>query len=206
MIDALGRDDADITFSGIFYGGEATLRARLLDEMRATGALLPLTWDAFFYTVVIARFQAKYTKVNWIPFRITCTILRDEASATIDSVLSLGAIVENDIGAAITPAAAAGVDISSLQTGLSDPLATVRDTTAYSAVQSSLLSAQATVSSAMDAAQMSLPSSGVMSQGAAVEGVSEIAAAVDAAQNLSQLLVAQSFIGRASINLANAST
>jgi hypothetical protein len=53
VIDALGRDDAEITFTGTFTGPDATLRARALDEMRALGTTLPLTWDVFTYSVLV---------------------------------------------------------------------------------------------------------------------------------------------------------
>src|ERR1700761_7345057 len=57
VIDALGRDDAQINFSGIFTGPDATLRSRSLDEMRVSGIALPLTWDVLFYTVLISEFR-----------------------------------------------------------------------------------------------------------------------------------------------------
>src|SRR3954469_21838480 len=64
VIDALGRDDFDIAWSGVFSGDDATLRARGLDLMRAEGGVWPLTWNWFFYSVVIAVFQADYTRRN----------------------------------------------------------------------------------------------------------------------------------------------
>src|ERR1035438_3000846 len=75
VIDSLGRDDADIAWSGVFSGSDAALRAGTLDLIRAEGSSWPLTWDWFFYTVVIARFDADYTRPNWIPYRITCTVV-----------------------------------------------------------------------------------------------------------------------------------
>ncbi len=206
VIDALGREDADICFSGIFCGDNATLRARLLDEMRASGALLPLTWDVFFYTVVIAQFQADYTTSNWIPYNITCTVLRDEASAIIETALSLGASVLSDVGVAIGQAASGGVDISSLQTTMSDPSATVRDTAAYGAAQSGLVAAQTNLTSAMSTAETTLPVNAIASSGTAESGIANLGDAVSASQQISQLAIAQSFVGRAAINLANAST
>ena len=89
VIDALGRDDADIVWSGVFSGSDAAARARALDLMRAEGGFWPLTWDWFFYTVVIARFDADYTRSNWIPYRITCTVLRDETAAAVETAVSL---------------------------------------------------------------------------------------------------------------------
>jgi hypothetical protein len=206
VIDALGRDDADICFSGIFCGDNATLRARLLDEMRASGALLPLTWDVFFYTVVIAQFQANYSTSNWIPYRIICTVLRDEASALLQAAVTLGASVLNDVGAAISQAMSGGVDISSLQSTMSDPSATVRDTATYNVAQSGIAAAQSNLASAIDTATNALPLYAMTSSGSADSGVTNLTAAVGASQQLSQLTIAQSYVGRAATNLANAST
>jgi hypothetical protein len=206
VIDALGRDDADICFGGIFCGDDATLRARLLDEMRALGTLLPLTWDVFFYTVVISQFQADYATSNWIPYKITCTVLRDEASALVETALSLGATVIGDIGAAVTQASSNGVDLSSLQTTMSDPSATVRDTAAYGMAQVGLASAQSSLASAVAVPAAVLPTSTVTAAGTAESGVASLTSAVNAAQQLSELTVAQAYVGRAAANLANAST
>jgi hypothetical protein len=206
VIDSLGRDDADITFSGIFCGENATLRARLLDEMRASGALLPLTWDVFFYTVVIAQFQANYSTSNWIPYRIICTVLRDEASALIQAAVSLGASVLSDVGTAISQALSGGVDISSLQSTISDPSATTRDTAAYNAAQSGIAAVQSDLASAVHTAATTLPTDAITSSGTADSGVANLTTAVGASQQLSQLTIAQSYVGRAATNLANAST
>jgi hypothetical protein len=102
IIDAMGRDDAPITWSGIFTGPDATLRAHALDLMRAEGAVWPLTWQDFFYSVVISRFEADYRRPNWIPYRITCTVLRDEASALVETALSPAQSVANDLATAAT--------------------------------------------------------------------------------------------------------
>ena len=69
VIDALGRDDSDISFSGTFSGPQATLRARAIDEMRVAGFSIPLTWDVFFYNVIIKKFEADYHSGWWIPYR-----------------------------------------------------------------------------------------------------------------------------------------
>jgi hypothetical protein len=206
VIDALGRDDADICFAGIFCGNNATLRARLLDEMRVSGTVLPLTWDVFFYSVVIRLFQANYSTSNWIPFKITCTVLRDEASALVDAALSLSATILGDIGTATSQASSGGVDLSSLQSLLSVPSATVRDTAAYTQAQSGLASAQSSLAVSIDGVASALPLAAIASPGSAQDGIAGITSAVTAAQQLSQLTVAQAYIGRATTNLANAST
>ncbi len=206
VIDSLGREDADICFAGIFSGDNATLRARVLDEMRAFGTLLPLTWDVFFYTVFIKQFQAQYTNTNWIPYKITCTVLRDEASALIATALSLGASVLNDVASSVSQASAAGLDISSAQTALAAPTATVRDTATYGAAQYSLEGAQSSLSSAIGSAQASLPMTTITSPGPAAAGVAGLNDAISSSQQLSALVIARAYAGRAAINLANAST
>jgi hypothetical protein len=102
IIDAMGRDDAPITWSGIFTGTDATLRAHELDLMRAEGNTWPLTWEDFFYSVVISHFEADYRRTNWIPYRITCIVVRDEASALVNTALSSVQSVADDLATAAT--------------------------------------------------------------------------------------------------------
>ena len=97
VIDALGRRDGPITFHGYFYGDDAAARARIVDELRGQGLPLPLIWDAFFYTVVIREFVADYQCGWWIPYRINCTVLQDEAAAIVDAVADLAGSVLGEI-------------------------------------------------------------------------------------------------------------
>src|SRR5690242_17085448 len=47
VIDALGPDDTELGWSGIFAGPDATERALLLDQLRVRGAVLPLkSWNS----------------------------------------------------------------------------------------------------------------------------------------------------------------
>lgn len=100
IIDAMGRDDADITWTGIFSGPDATMRARALDLLRADGSVWPLTWDSFFYSAIIARLDIDHRRPNWLPYRISCTILRDEAASLLTAPISLAATVMQDLAQA----------------------------------------------------------------------------------------------------------
>lgn len=95
VIDVMGRDNAPISWSGIFTGDDATLRAHALDLMRAQGLAWPLVWNNFFYSVIISGFAAEYQRSNWVPYRITCTVVLDAASSLIlaaaDPALSIAA-------------------------------------------------------------------------------------------------------------------
>jgi hypothetical protein len=206
VIDALGRDDADILFSGIFSGPNATLRARLIDEMRVSGLAMPLTWDIFFYSVIIKKFEADYRCGWWVPYHVTCTVVCDEASSAVASVISLADNALSDVTTASTFAAAAGIDLSETQSAVGMPDAAVRGTASYSSTLVTIASASVLVGSGISQAEATL--------GAALWPVdSEVSSAsgilngiVLAAQQISTLTVAQAYIGRASINLENAST
>lgn len=100
VLDSMGRDDAPITWSGVFTGGDGALRARLLDLMRADGSVWPLIWDSFLYTVVVSRFDADFMRTNWIPYHVELTVLRDEAEGLVEDALAFGTQVLSDMAIA----------------------------------------------------------------------------------------------------------
>ena len=206
VIDALGRDDAQISFSGIFTGSDATLRARSLDELRVAGIALPLTWDVLFYTVLIAEFRADYRNGWWIPYRIVCTVLQDEASALLQPVISLVTAALADIGTAAGYATDAGVDLSPLQIALAAPGATTRGTSAFTIAQSCLTAAQFSIATSIEVADATLAATSLANAGSAQAGVARLSAATEASGQLTSLVSARAYIRRTSINLANAST
>ncbi len=206
VIDSLGRDDAELRFGGVFSGRDATLRARTLDELRAAGAPLPLTWDVFYYTVILKRFEADYRSGWWIPFRIACTVLRDEAAALVDAAFSLADSVGSDVAAAVSWAVGTDVDLGAAQSALTAPSATVRGASDYVGALASLGAAQGAVSQATGSAEAALNSAGLATASSAAVAVPGLGAAVLSAGQLAALAAAGGYVGRAAINLANAST
>jgi hypothetical protein len=208
VIDTLGRDDAEITFSGIFSGPDATLRARTLDGLRAGGTPLPLTWDIFFYTVVIRCFEADYRTGWWIPYHLACTVLRDEAGALIEAAASSATSVVADIGLAAGMALGAGVDLSGPQASITAPNALTRGTSAYGAAQASLLAGRSTLDSSIGNVGASLTSAAQSVGGAqtALDAIAGINNASTSAGQLGALTTARAYVGRAAANLANASS
>ena len=77
VIDALGRDDAPVCWSGIFLSENAQIRARRLDYMRAQGDVLTLTWDEMSYQVVICDLTIDYKRRYHLPYRISLVVLQD---------------------------------------------------------------------------------------------------------------------------------
>ena len=186
IIDALGPDPADISFSGIFTGPDAADRARQLDALRVTGASLLLAWDAFLYTVVVENFEADYRSPWWIPYRITCSVLQDEAASIVSAGVQLAPAIASDLLAAGSYATAAA-------TALSSPGATTFGTDAYIATQGTLAATLTSLNSQVVAAQPGLQSSDVPTASAA-------------AGQLAGLAAARGYVARAARNLAGAST
>lgn len=77
VVDAMGRDDADISWSGLFQGATAEFRANYLDGLRVAGAPLPLSWSQHNYSVVIKEFSPVFNRFYWIPYSITCTVVQN---------------------------------------------------------------------------------------------------------------------------------
>ena len=206
VIDALGRDDAQISFAGIFTGTDATLRARGVDELRVAGIALPLSWDVFFYTVLITDFRADYRSGTWIPYCIVCTVLQDEAQALLQTTASLATVALSDVADASSYAAAAGLDLSALQTSLTASGAITRGTAAYTSARNGLVDSRSAIHSSISDADATLSGINIEVVGNASAGVAALDAATDASGRLSSLYTARAYVQRAAGNLANAST
>jgi uncharacterized protein YciI len=126
LVDALGDDAGEVVFSGIFSGSDAALRAQTLDAARAEGAEIPLVWDGFYYTVIIAEFAAEYNKPWWIPFAIRCAVVVDPATA-FDSLLApVSSLISGDIYAASALLSLAGLPAGALGRATAAGLAAVQ--------------------------------------------------------------------------------
>jgi hypothetical protein len=184
IIDALGADHADIAFNGIFTGPDAADRARILDALRIAGAALPLAWDAFFYTVVIESFEADYRSPWWIPYRLTCSVLRDEAAIPIVPILSLASSLAADVFQA-------GIftDVSFPSAALADPAATTAGTAANTAARSAFGTSTSSLDGSIALAEPGL-------------AATDLLTATAAAAQLARLTAARGYMARASRNLS----
>ncbi len=206
VIDSLGRDDADIRFAGTFSGSDATARARVLDELRVAGTSLSLSWDVLYYTVVIQRFEADYRNGWWIPFRITCSVLRDEASSPNLTIGSLADDVTSDLAVAIAQAYSAGIDISGAEVAISAPDAVIRNSSGFINAQNVLSNSSLSISQQAQTAGNNLAGVNFDAASSADDGITDLSTAVNATQQLASLSAANAYLGRAIINLGNAGT
>ena len=206
IIDSFGRDDADISFRGVFSGPSATRRARLLDVLRVAGQPMPLTWDVFSYTVILSEFEAAYERQAWIPYHITCKVLRDEASSITPATDSLASSLLADINAATLDSSTTQLDLTSLRDSFAAPGATTRDTGAFDAVQSGLAGVQSTISAQIITNEMNLRTTATQPDTSTQAALDCLTAASLSAQQLAILVRTRAYVGRAGINLNNAST
>lgn len=191
VLDSLGRDDADITWTGVFTGADAALRARLIDLMRAGGRPWPLTWASFFYSVVIKSFDVDYRKDNWLPYRLSCTVARDEVEGILETVLSTAETVLTDLADAnsIGP----GVDLEAAMAAISAAGASTFGTAANVRARASLADAGASIESGISAQQAALNAFPLSSSGDIINGAR-------AAEQLARLSSARGYVRRAQVN------
>jgi hypothetical protein len=188
VIDAMGRDDAAVRWSGVFSGGEAGMRARLLDAMRAAGEELSLSWDAFCYNVVIERLDLDFRNPWWIPYRISCAVVMDLAQTIIASTVDLADSIVDDL-----TSASAFVDVSTAIAATSLPSALTQGNGDYAAATIAVSNAGAAISQGIASAQRGLVAT-------------DLASVVSASGSLAQLCAARGYVGRSAANLQNAGT
>jgi hypothetical protein len=207
VIDAMGRDDAALRWSGIFTGPAASERALLLDTLRGQGLVLPLSWDIFLYSVVISEFTAEYQAGWWIPYRITCTVLQDELQMIEGVAASLSEQTSGDLATAGSLLGGTNINFAAAQSAIAAPGATTLGTSAYLGAQNAVGGLQSSVASGMGAAASALASSaGPLATSNAAAGAAALTSATSAAGTLAALATAGGYVGRTATNLQNASS
>ncbi|WP_424139360.1 hypothetical protein [Roseomonas chloroacetimidivorans] len=216
VIDALGPDDAPLSWRGRFRGPLAALRARQLDTMRRAGQEHVLSWDTFAYRVVIERFEADYERFSEIPYRIACEVIEDLVAGEVGELLtSVEDAVAGDLAAALGLAAdspvvtgtitAAQAAINSVATNGTLSFSTISGA-AFAGVQGGFASSIASSGSVAAAASKALdgtPLAGVLS-GPASEMAGGVQSIVQAGELAWKASGVQSLLTRAAANLVRA--
>lgn len=78
VIDAMGRSDADVGWSGSFIGISAEDRVKFLNNMRIQGNQQVLAYSSFQFLVVVKSFTWQFKPNNWIDYQIVCTVVDDQ--------------------------------------------------------------------------------------------------------------------------------
>lgn len=103
VIDAMGRADKPLEWTGLFKGPNATERALFLDTMRAQGVAQNLTFGKLSYSVIVKEFSADYERFYQIPYSISCEVIANLGNpVTSLSPPSIDSDIETDYGSAVT--------------------------------------------------------------------------------------------------------
>jgi len=94
VVDAMGPDDKTLAWSGVISGPHAAERVRQLDRLRRAGLALPLGWDGWRFTVVIASFEADSANPWWVPYRIECAVLSEGDLPVLEALPALATLAE----------------------------------------------------------------------------------------------------------------
>lgn len=78
VIDAMGPDDAPLSWSGIFLDENAEMRVLRLDLMRRNGLQHQLTFALRAYWVIISSFTAEMIRPYYWNYTITCEVVEDQ--------------------------------------------------------------------------------------------------------------------------------
>ena len=187
VIEAVGGNDGDIFFSGIFSGNDAVERAQLLDAARNLGTKLPLAWKDFYYIVVISKFSAVYCRSNLIPFSIDCTVASDPLADAVSVLAPVANLVSNDFADAMVFSGLAGISPATVS---SASLSTVN------ILQSNILGSLSASGVDLESGKQGLSAALTPSM-----GESALTQIFQASQQQAALAGMSGFINRAAVNL-----
>ncbi len=142
LVERLGPDDSEITFSGVFSGLGAEARVRAFDNLRLSGDIVWLTWESFKRRVIVRSLSCTYKSPWWIPYQISC-VVAVQHRVSVSQATTAAALASTDLAYALAAAAGTSLSLSSLQSSLSLGATLVQgsqtQTTALTAVQAALL-------------------------------------------------------------------
>jgi hypothetical protein len=213
VIQAMGRDDDDIKWSGRFRGSAAEIRTRLADFLRVQGQPLVLAWSSFRYLVMV-EFKADFHQQYEIPYSISCTVVSDLTNPVLTAVLGVDAAISSDLNQAIQVGAQLNVPgITSAISGISTATAAVETfqgaaTTDVSAAMSAVGLAQTAIAGQTDIQNAVVAASGNVA--GVVAGLdpatiaSNLTSQASAFSQLGQLYQLKALVGRMGVNISNA--
>lgn len=85
IIDAMGPDDGNVSWSGRFQSTDASLRASSLDQMRRDGLPVQLSWRDNSFLVVIKQVEFQWERFYQCTYTIECAVVQDLAKQNADS-------------------------------------------------------------------------------------------------------------------------
>ena len=108
VIDTLGPDEDNISWSGKFYGNDTEAQVLALDGMRAAGQVIPLQFGGMFRSVIIDTYSYHWRRFPvWAEYSINCMVYQNPALGNLSpSTSSVDGLVSADLGTADAAATA----------------------------------------------------------------------------------------------------
>jgi hypothetical protein len=78
IVDAMGRSDAPVEWSGILTGPTAVDRALYIDTMRTQGLAQDLSWNGLVFSVLVRRFSMNFERYYRIHYSIECLVVANK--------------------------------------------------------------------------------------------------------------------------------
>ncbi len=215
VLDAMGRDDADLVWAGILTGPIAESRMQLLDSVRQSGTPVQLTFGQSSFTVVVSKFMADYERSNWIPYSVACTVVQDNAaqfgSAPTSLLGSLNSDLNNALGFNVAATTSAAIGVA--QSAVNAAGALGFGSSAFFKASSDLGAAQGLLDAEQAASTGTLSAViGATATAGNILGVTQISEAASAfsgvasaTADLAATTQSGAYLNRASVNLQNTS-
>lgn len=214
IIDAMGRADRPIEWSGWLIGPNAVSRQQELDALRISGSQQSLSWGGYRYTVIVRTFTAEYQRFYQIPYRISCEVVADltqpvstPQSQPIDQQVIADAILAEQIADAIADQVLiAAIQAMQVSLALITSFATAPKST-VTALAQTVLTAQTQVgvlTAGVNAAIGTPTSFGGIAIGDGAGSAAALAAQTTQVFQLNNLKNISGVLGRISANLASA--
>jgi hypothetical protein len=165
IIDALGRDDADIEWTGRFRGGSAEQRCQQLNAMRVAGTPVQLTWSTFNYQVVVSKFTFDYQSPIEIPYRICLTVQVDNTIPIPSLLQTIDEVFGTNLSSALNLGAEANVlGVTTSLNQIQSSVATIgtisgANPALLNTLNQNIVSAQGVTGTAISAASAQIPPS-----------------------------------------------
>lgn len=201
VVEPLGPDESEIQFDGVFTGQHAIARARTLDQLRSSGAVVKLTWHSYQYPIILRKFRADYSNAWWISYSLSCVVLM-HASGLSSSATTIEAAIASDISTAASALASMGIELGAMSTATTAAGALVLGTTANVQAAAAAAGTLAAVNLAIAAASQAIASNS-QGQSDASFFATSVSTQLANVGTLATATTAQSYVGRIAMNINN---
>jgi hypothetical protein len=104
VVDTLGPDEMDISFTGMMYENNAIGVADQLDALRKSGQQVPLIFAGRFYLVIVSEVVADIRRYpQLMNYHVTCLVVQNNMAGPLSALPStVSSLVSADMATALS--------------------------------------------------------------------------------------------------------